>query len=119
MVRGMSLIVLGAAVVVSVGGCSVVNDGEGFSLDDAGTEIAAATQRSGDCGDINPVLTAEEVVTALETLFEMSDGLLTFEALVAEQVALFNERADMLCGTEPDGNENENENANGNQNDNG
>ena len=32
MVRGMSLLVLGAAVAVAAGGCSVANDGDGFSL---------------------------------------------------------------------------------------
>lgn len=118
--RSMRSIALLAAVVVSAGGCSVAGDGEGFSLEDAGTEIAAATQRSSDCGDINPVLTAEQASGALQELFDLSDGLLTLEAFADEQVALFNERADTLCGTSPDdnGNQNENDNANGNQNDN-
>ena len=67
------------------------------------------------------MLTAEQASDALQTLFDMSDGLLTLEAFAEKQVALFNEQADTLCGTSPDdnGNQNDNDNANGNQNDNG
>ena len=54
----------------------MAGDGEGFSLEAAGVEIAAATQRSSDCGDINPVLTAEQASDALQELFDLSDGLL-------------------------------------------
>ena len=92
----------------------MAGDGEGFSLEDAGAEIAAATQRSSDCGDINPVLTAEQASDALQELFDLSEGLLSLQAFAEEQVALFNERADTLCGTTSDDNDNQNENGNDN-----
>ncbi len=121
LVLSMRLIALLAAAVMSASGCSVAGDGKAFSLEDAGVEIAAATQRSSDCGDINPVLTAEQASNALQELFDLSDGLLTLEAFTAEQVVIFNERADTLCGTTSDdnGNQNENDNANSNDNSNG
>ena len=72
----LRLIALLAMTVASAGGCSVAGDDAVFSLEDAGAAIAAATQRSSDCGNINPVLTAEEASIALQELFDMSDGLL-------------------------------------------
>ncbi len=107
-----------AASVVVVGGCSPSGGAEnGFSLEDAASQIAAATQQANDCGDPNPVLTAEQVAAALQEQFEASDGLLAFEAFVQEQVNLFDELVNTACGLSPDGNENQN--ADDNQNYNG
>ena len=113
-------VLLAAAASVAVfGGCSPSGGGNenGFSLEDAAAQIAAAIQQANDCGDLNPVLTAEQVTAALQEQFEASDGSLAFEAFVQEQVDLFDERVNTACGLSPDGNENEN--ADDNQNDNG
>ncbi len=107
-----------AAGVVVLGGCSPSGGNEnGFSLEDAASQIAAAIQQANECGDPNPVLTAEQVTTALQDQFEASDGSLAFEVFVQEQVDLFDELANTACGISSDGNENQN--ADDNQNDNG
>ena len=107
-----------AASVMVVGGCSPSGGAEnGFSLEDAASQIAAATQQANDCGDVNPVLTAEQVSAALQEQFEASDGALAFEEFVQEQVKLFDELVNSACGISPDGNENLN--AEDNENDNG
>ncbi len=107
-----------AAGAVVLGGCSPSDGNEnGFSLEGAASQIAAAIQQANDCGDVNPVLTAEQVTAALQDQFEASDGTLAFEAFVLQQVDLFDELANTACGISSDGNENEN--ANDNQNDNG
>ncbi len=102
-----------------MGGCSPSGGGNenGFSLEDAAAQIAAAIQQANECGDLNPVLTAEQVAAALQEQFEASDGSLAFEVFVQEQVDLFTELANTACGISSDGNENQN--ANDNQNDNG
>ncbi len=119
--RGRLAAVLFAAVagVVIIGGCGLFDGGDEtvFSLEDAAAQITAAIQQANDCGDPNPVLTAEQVTAALQEQFEASDGSLSFEAFVQEQVELFDELANTACGTSSDGNENDN--ADGNQNDNG
>ena len=109
-----------AAGVAVLGGCSPSGGNEnGFSLEDAAAQIAAAIQQANECGDPNPVLTAEQVTAALQAQFEVSDGSLSFEVFVQEQVDLFTELANTACGISSDGNENQNANANDNQNDNG
>ncbi len=116
----LAAVLLAAAASVAVfGGCSPSGGGNenGFSLEDAAAQIAAAIQQANDCGDPNPVLTAEQVAAALQEQFEASDGLLAFEAFVQEQVNLFDELVNTACGLSPDGNENQN--ADDNQNDNG
>ncbi len=109
---------LAVAGVVFFGGCSPSGGNEnGFSLEDAASQIAAAIQQANECGDPNPVLTAEQVTAALQEQFEASDGSLTFEEFVRVQVDLFDELVNTACGLSSDGNENQN--ADDNQNDNG
>ncbi len=119
--RGRLAVVLlaAAAGVVAMGGCSPSGGGDenDFSLEDAAAQIAAAIQQANECGDPNPVLTAEQVTAALQAQFEASDGALEFEAFVQEQVDLFDELANTACGISSDGNENQN--TNDSQNDNG
>lgn len=121
MKRGrLAAVLLGAAAgVVVLGGCSPSGGGNenGFSLEDAAAQIAAAIQQANECGDPNPVLTAEQLATALQEQFDASDGSLAFEEFVQEQVELFDELANTACGISSDGNENQN--ADDNQNDNG
>ncbi len=113
-----AVLLAAAASVVGVGGCSPSGSNEnGFSLEDAASQIAAAIQQANECGDPNPVLTAEQVTTALQDQFEASDGALVFEEFVQEQVELFDELVNTACGLSSDGNENQN--ADDNQNDNG
>lgn len=114
----LAAVLLAAAASVAVfGGCSPSGGGNenGFSLEDAASQIAAAIQQANECGDPNPVLTPEQVTAALQDQFEASDGLLAFEEFVQEQVDLFDELANTACGISSDGNEN----ADDNQNDNG
>ncbi len=116
----LTAVLLSAAASVAVfGGCSLSDGGNenGFSLEDAAAQIAAASQQANDCGDPNPVLTAEQVTAALQAQFEASDGSLAFEAFVQEQVDLFDELVNTACGLSSDNNENQN--ADDSQNDNG
>ncbi len=115
----LAAVLLAAAASVAVfGGCSPSGGNEnGFSLEDAASQIAAAIQQANDCGDPNQILTVEQVTAALQDLFEASDGALAFEVFVQEQVDLFEELANTACGISSDGNENEN--TGDNQNDNG
>lgn len=116
----IAAVLLAAAASVAVfGGCSPSGGGNenGFSLEDAAAQIAAAIQQANDCGDETPVLTAEQLATALQEQFEASDGLLAFEEFVQEQVDLFDALANTACGLSPDGNDNQN--TNDDQNDNG
>ena len=108
-----------AAAVVVLGGCGLFDGGNEniLSLEDSAAQIAAAIQQASECGGPNPVLTAEQVTAALEAQFEASDGSLSFEACVQEQVELFDDLSNTACGTSSDANENEN--ADDNQNDNG
>ncbi len=117
--RLAAVMLVAAASVVDLGGCSPSGGGNenGFSLEDAAAQIAAAIQQANDCGDPNLVLTAEQVAAALQEQFEASDGSLAFEAFVQEQVNLFDELVNTACGLSPDGTENQN--ADDNQNDNG
>ncbi len=117
--RRLAAMLLAAAASVAVSsGCSPSGGSEnGFSLEDAAAQIAAAIQQANDCGDPNQILTAEQVTAALQDLFEASDGALAFELFVQEQVDLFDELANTACGLSSDGNENQN--ADDNQNDNG
>ncbi len=117
--RLAAVLLAAAAGVVVLGGCSPSGGGNenGFSLEDAASQIATAIQQANDCGDPNPVLTAEQVTAALQGQFEASDGALAFEEFVQEQVDLFDEPASTACGISSDGNENQN--ADDNQNDNG
>jgi len=116
--RPVAVLLAAAASVAVFGGCSPSGGNEnGLSLEDAAAQIAAAIQQANECGDPNPVLTAEQVTAALQEQFEASDGSLAFEAFVLQQVDLFDELASTACGISSDGNENEN--ANDNQNDNG
>ena len=115
----LAAVLLAAAASFAVfGGCSPSGGNEnGFSLEDAAAQIAAAIQQANDCGDPNPVLTAEQLATALQEQFDASDGSLAFEEFVQEQVKLFDELVNTACGLSSDGNENQN--ADDNQNDNG
>ena len=106
-----------AASAVVVGGCSPSGGENGFSLEDAASQIAAATQQANDCGDVNPVLTAEQVTAALQEQFEASDGSLAYEEFVQQQVELFDALVNTACGLSSDGNENQN--SDDNENDNG
>ncbi len=116
--RLAAVMLVAAASVVDLGGCSPSGgDENGFSLEDAASQIAAAIQQANECGDPNPVLTAEQVTAALQEQFEASEGSLAFETFVQEQVELFDELANTACGLSSDGNENQN--ADDNQNDNG
>ena len=110
-----AVLLAAAASVVVVGGCSPSGGNEnGFSLEDAASQIAAATQQANDCGDVNPVLTAEQVTAALQEQFEASDGALAFEEFVQEQVGLFDALVNTACGISSDGNENQNDDDNDN-----
>ncbi len=116
----LAAVLLAAAAGVAVfDGCSPSGGGNenGFSLEDAAAQIAAAIQQANECGDPNPVLSAEQVTTALQDQFEASDGSLAYEAFVQGQVDLFEELVNTACGLSSDGNENQN--ADDNQNDNG
>ncbi len=119
MKRGrLAAALLVTASVVVFDGCSPSGGNEnGFSLEDAAAQIAAAIQQANECGDPNPVLTTEQVTAALLAQFEASDGSLAYEAFVQEQVELFDELVNTACGLSSDGNENQN--ADDNQNDNG
>ena len=115
----LAAVLLAAAASVAVfGGCSPSGGNEnGFSLEDAAAQIAAAIQQANECGDPNTILTAEQVTAALQAQFEASDGSLAFEAFVQEQIDLFDELVNTACGLSSAGNENQN--AADNQNDNG
>ncbi len=118
--RGWFAAVLRAAAagVVVVSGCSPSGGNEnGFSLEDAASQIAASIQQANECGDANPVLTIDQVTAALQDQFEVSDGSLAYEEFVQEQVEFFDELVNTACGLSSDGNENQN--ADDNQNDNG
>ena len=119
----LAAVLLAAAADVAVfGGCSPSGGNEnGFSLENAAAQIAAATQQASECDDLTPVLTAEDVTAALLELFEERGNSLSYEEFVQEQVDLFDELANTACGISSDGNENADDNPNGNdnQNDNG
>ena len=112
------MLLAAAAGVAVFGGCSPSGGNEnGFSLENAAAQIAAAFQQANECRDLTLVLTAEQFATALQEQFEASDGSLAFEEFVQEQVDLFDELANTACGISSEGNENQN--ADDNQNDNG
>ena len=116
--RRAAVLLAAAAGVAVFGGCSPSGGNEnGFSLENAAAQIAAAFQQANECRDLTLVLTAEQFATALQEQFEASDGSLAFEEFVQEQVDLFDELANTACGISSEGNENQN--ADDNQNDNG
>ena len=113
----LAAVLLAAAASVAVfGGCSPSGGNEnGFSLEDAAAQIAAAIQQANECGDPNPVVTAEQVTDALLDLFEAFDSSLAYEEFVQQQVDFFDAFANTACGISSDGNENTGDNHNDNR----
>ena len=119
----LAAVLLAAAAGVAVfGGCRPSGGNEnGFSLENAPAQIAAATQHAHHCDDRAPVPTPQAVPPPRVELFEERGNSLSYEEFIQEQVDLFDELANTACGISSDGNENADGNPNGNdnQNDNG